>query len=165
MKGSRFDELAKTLGQRGTRRGVLKGFVGSAIALVANRHTTREAGAFCSLIFIEQLPCGSDAICEDNEFCSRATDGAGAVCCPVGTHFCHSFCDCVPNSRPCTTSVCTAPGTRYCGNGCVNVTQDRNNCGWCGNVCRIGENCSNGRCCPKGTISCNGRCVAPIECS
>jgi hypothetical protein len=117
------------------------------------------------LLFIDQLPCSTNNQCQPGETCSSATDGPGSVCCPTGTHFCKSFCDCVPNSQSCLTSTCTAPGTRHCDGTCRDVSRDNKHCGVCGNACRVGETCSNGRCCPKGKIACNGRCVAPHMCS
>ncbi|RTE85279.1 hypothetical protein BHE90_000013 [Fusarium euwallaceae] len=46
-----------------------------------------------------------------------------------------------------------------CGNSCVDLKKDRNNCGACRNVCSGGMICSAGTCvCPAGMTSCNGVC-------
>ena len=165
MDSTRFDAFTRSMVKGVSRRRVLKGIIGSLVGIAFTNQQRENADAICSLLFISRLPCGDDAICSSGEFCSRATDGSGSVCCPTGTHFCNSFCDCVPNSQACVTSICTAPGTRYCNGGCKDVSRDNKNCGVCGNSCGVGKTCSNGRCCPKGKISCNGRCVLPIQCS
>lgn len=56
--------------------------------------------------------------------------------------------------------VCKEPTVR-CGNGCVDPTNDRRNCGACGQSCQVGEVCSDSKCeCSEGRASCDGRCVA-----
>lgn len=43
-----------------------------------------------------------------------------------------------------------SPGPDCCSKKCVNVSTDRNNCGWCGNRCRYSQIC------------CRGKCVNPL---
>ena len=53
-----------------------------------------------------------------------------------------------------------------CGETCVDVLNDPNNCGSCGNVCGDGTCCSGGECvslCSEGRIWCNGECVDPVN--
>jgi len=53
-----------------------------------------------------------------------------------------------------------------CGDTCVDVLNDPNNCGACGNVCGDGTCCSGGACvslCEEGRIWCNGACVDPVN--
>jgi hypothetical protein len=53
-----------------------------------------------------------------------------------------------------------------CGETCVDVLNDPDNCGACGNVCGDGTCCSGGECvslCSDGRIWCNGACVDPVN--
>lgn len=65
----------------------------------------------------------------------------------------------------CGRYVCCGSGQTYCGGSCVDLTNDVNNCGACGNVCGGGTTCVNGTCtgggngCSSGQTRCNGTCV------
>jgi hypothetical protein len=53
-----------------------------------------------------------------------------------------------------------------CDGTCVDVLNDPNNCGACGNVCGDGTCCSGGECvslCSEGRIWCDGQCVDPVN--
>ena len=55
-------------------------------------------------------------------------------------------------------------GMTSCGGVCVDTTSDANNCGVCGKVCAMGEQCMGSVCkggmmCPQGTVDCGGDCV------
>jgi len=50
-----------------------------------------------------------------------------------------------PCAPPPPPPTCQAPST-LCGNLCVNLNHNRNNCRSCGNACSIGESCVNGKC-------------------
>jgi MYXO-CTERM domain-containing protein len=57
--------------------------------------------------------------------------------------------------------TCTAP-LSLCGEVCVDLASDPNNCGVCGNVCATGELCSAGVCtgvCGDGLTQCGQSCV------
>ena len=65
-------------------------------------------------------------------------------------------------------TACSALGLTGCGNACVNLTSDANNCGACGDVCATsdpnasGSSCVSGACmaeCNAGYVLCNGTCV------
>ena len=50
-----------------------------------------------------------------------------------------------------------ASGLTRCSASCVNLNNDRSNCGACGNSCAAGQGCVNGLCqCPEGTRLCCG---------
>jgi hypothetical protein len=64
------------------------------------------------------------------------------------------------------TGVVCKPGTVPCGNGCIDPTSDRRNCGGCGLACATGEDCVRpegaevSQCtCRGGTTECAGACV------
>lgn len=65
-----------------------------------------------------------------------------------------------PSSGP---GSCSA-GTEWCMGSCkstIDFMNDDNNCGRCGNSCRIGESCTGGSCrCAAGYSSCMGSCVS-----
>jgi hypothetical protein len=49
-----------------------------------------------------------------------------------------------------------------CSGVCVDIFNDANNCGFCGNACAATDFCGSGFCqslCPPGTSACNGACV------
>jgi hypothetical protein len=50
-------------------------------------------------------------------------------------------------------------GTTQCGDECVDVDLDPNNCGECGKACAAGEDCTGGNCCPFGQTYCGGACT------
>lgn len=59
------------------------------------------------------------------------------------------------------------PPRRKCGNRCVAVKTDPNNCGSCGFTCAPGETCTEGTCrprCPTGQKACDGTCIPATGC-
>ncbi|MBX7196103.1 MAG: hypothetical protein K1X94_28870 [Sandaracinaceae bacterium] len=105
-------------------------------------------------------PCGDDGNVCTSDVCS----GGACTHPPVaGTVFC------ADDGNPCSFDLCDAgacthprgfdgwacgAGGRCCGNACVDVSSDANNCGVCGIVCPHG--CSGGAC---SSIS-NAECIA-----
>jgi hypothetical protein len=105
---------------------------------------------------IDQPCCGNDP---------AAFGYNNVICCPTA------------NGSACTdvagTFLCPDPGvpdagcpgrTIDCGGGvCIDLQLDHGNCGFCGNACPFGSNCTNGTClqaCPSGGLTvCNGVCV------
>ncbi|KAI3849067.1 hypothetical protein MKX03_011510 [Papaver bracteatum] len=63
------------------------------------------------------------------------------------------------------------PGTNQCCmRKCVNILEDKNNCGVCGHKCKYSETCCQGRCVnpsynPRHCGSCNNRCSKGAYCS
>jgi hypothetical protein len=55
--------------------------------------------------------------------------------------------------------VCSSD-QKLCGDTCISVATDPQNCGACGNACPAGEACSDGLCrCADGRADCGGACV------
>lgn len=62
---------------------------------------------------------------------------------------------------PDTGIVCRA-GTERCGQGCIDPSSDKRNCGGCGIACGASQMCNIGTCeCQAGTTNCGGTCVVP----
>ena len=59
-------------------------------------------------------------------------------------------------------AVVCGGGSARCGNNCVDLRSDPNNCGGCGNKCAGGQVCNKSTCaltCQSGLTNCNGGCV------
>lgn len=58
------------------------------------------------------------------------------------------------------------PGGSLCGDICVDLTNDRSNCGACGTSCPFAVQCVNARCddgnCAMGELRCAGECANPM---
>lgn len=64
-------------------------------------------------------------------------------------------CDCCPACQN-----CDGPSDQCCGNACVDVSSDPDNCGACGQACRADQACIAAECqCPSGQLECDGQCV------
>jgi hypothetical protein len=132
---------------------------------------------------------GEDLLC-DGECVDGRLDpnncGACDVVCDPATQFCDagSCCNrqnvaCQADDECCNFAPTTTIGTRCCGNVCIFVTSDEQNCGACGNTCDSGEQCEGGVCCNfsgdcavdddccSGRACCDGSCVGlndPAHC-
>ena len=69
-----------------------------------------------------------------------------------------------PGNTPATGPSSCSAGEEWCMGSCkstIDFMNDDNNCGRCGNSCRIGESCTGGSCgCAAGYSSCMGSCVS-----
>jgi hypothetical protein len=69
-----------------------------------------------------------------------------------------------PGSTPASGASSCSAGEEWCMGSCkstIDFMNDDNNCGRCGNSCRIGESCTGGSCgCSAGYSSCMGSCVS-----
>ncbi|MBX7194396.1 MAG: hypothetical protein K1X94_20240 [Sandaracinaceae bacterium] len=81
--------------------------------------------------------CGN--VCGTNESCNGSGD-----------------CQCGTGPSAASGEACTGGTPDCCGNACVNLTNNVNNCGACGNRCGAGETCSGGRCTCGGTMGTMG---------
>lgn len=117
-------------------------------------------------------PCVSNAgcsegVCRDN-VCQCEIDqilcssGCVAYLDPNNCRGCGNVC---AAGRICTDQGCVCdPQTGLpdeCSGVCVNKSNDRNNCGFCGYICpKLEQECVSSVCgCPVGLTDCNGNCV------
>lgn len=88
--------------------------------------------------------CACDAVTEscntaDDDCDGRVDEGRGAE---VG-------CD---SLQACTDGACACAPENLCGGECVDVMNDRDNCGTCGTACEVTEACLNGLCCEANNL-------------
>jgi hypothetical protein len=92
-------------------------------------------------------PCGFGGLCQADGACE-----CDATSCPANA-------ECVAGSCVCDT------GFDICGDACVDLQTDPDNCGECGETCSGGAECVAGECaCPSGQKNCNGTCIPNEEC-
>lgn len=143
MDPRRFDRIARAVGAGGlSRRGVARAVVAGALGLAATGRG-RPAAAACN-----GEPCNSDAECCAGTNCLLGvcnTCGAAGSTCSA--------------KRPCCRNV----GLTCCDGVCVRTASSSQHCGECDQACRKGSSCSNGLCCPTGTVNRNGICCTFAE--
>ena len=137
---SSFDELAKGLASGTVSRGKALRWIGSALGGVALASVPGVAWATDCKPYGRR--CTGDRQCCSRN-CIRNPSGEGRICgCPTGR-------------------------TR-CGDRCVNLQRNENNCGSCGNRCAEEQECVSGACegggpagCTPGTFGECGSCTHP----
>jgi hypothetical protein len=152
VDSERFDSLARLMVNGSTRRTFLRALTAVGVAVAVPR-AAGATGRAATCLAPGRL-CNADSEC-----CHHLCRNGGCQC-PAGTQQCGTTCG--PADRDCG---CLVAGQRHCNGVCVDRLTDRQNCGACGNVCRPSKTCSLGKCCPKGTINCNGVCKPKIDCS
>ena len=142
MDGKRFDAWTRALTAAGTRRALVRrvscGALGALVASLFGRSAAACHGTRCN------------------------TDGE---CC-AGTNCLLGECNtCAAAGRSCSSRVpcCRQTRTTCCGAICVNTRTSNAHCGRCGNFCGKGRYCSNGLCCPTGTVNRRGICCLFTE--
>lgn len=115
--------------------------------------------------------CNTPFKCATNLLTDDANCGACGNACPTSVKFGYlhmeSRCDQGTCKLSCTTELGVTSSRTYADcnqlidDGCeVNLTDDPNNCGTCGNKCAAGSKCRAGRCgCPQGFTECGDTCV------
>jgi len=140
VDGRRFDEVARALGAGASRRRVLAGLAGGALAvLFGGRTRAQESAAACAAVLCETNtkccdvcgqgtcvpidepcplafcagePCGG-AVCGEGEFCCNESCG---ICAPIGGACTLQACD-DPPGEPCNAVTCGA-GEFCCNFSC-----------------------------------------------
>jgi hypothetical protein len=153
MDGTRFDAATKSFANGVSRRVLLKSILGGFAAALTARALPVSA---CT-------PPGPLNYCNtDSECCSGSRCINGICQCPTGTKQCGDRC--IPSDQTCGPQYCPT-GYTQCGTQCIDTSRDRNNCGGCGRVCPSLQICSNGHCCPKGYVYCDGTCRLSTQCT
>lgn len=153
MDPRRFDDMTKRLTTGSSRRQVLKGLAGGALASALS--FVGAGGVVARQCRDDGKNCKSDTEC-CSLFCNPATFTC-AVAPPADT--CDPAC---PTGALCVDGACFCPvPTAFCPtDGCVDLQTDVTHCGTCATACATGATCTAGSCvCPTGESVCNGVCV------
>jgi hypothetical protein len=189
MEQTGFDDLARALGARTTRRLTLGALLGGALGRLgladaeakkskkdkkSKDKKTETTKLWC------HCPDADPANCVTLELTKKARqrhqqkhpfDTPGACepfTCPVGQTDCNGVCQDLQadenNCGTCGTSCGAVQGC--CGGVCKNLNTDEANCGACGNTCAGGQSCCSGICKnlqvdPANCGTCGAVCAAP----
>ena len=143
MDDNRFDRLTRAMVHGASRRTVVRGFAGGALGVLAALLGVRVASA------CHGTPCNVDGEC-----C------AGTNCLLGRCNPCSSAGTACSTARPCCRGRNLACCAGTFSTICVDTRTNNTHCGRCGNNCGKGRYCSNGLCCPTGTVNRRGICCA-----
>lgn len=164
MDDRRFDALARSIGQAGSRRNLIKGALGLGVfgglarsgeVEAARRPTPTPRPVRCPG---EQIPCGNDCCCPDG------STSCGGACCPDGAaECCDGACcygECYGEELCCPTGSSICPSGECCDGRCMD---DGYTC------CPTQRACTGYACCPEGMHCCRPRpgifiCIPDGEC-
>jgi hypothetical protein len=148
MDGSRFDQLARDLASRRSRRSVMKTAAAAAVAAVAgwNSVAAKKGGSGGS----GSTACANDpTVCTDGLVC--CTSGKGSRCMSVDK--CKGDLICPDGYGNCNGDIT---------DGCeIDLMTDGNNCGACGNRCDDGDACTTDTCVDGGCVHTP---ATPVDC-
>jgi hypothetical protein len=158
MDEHRFDQLARSLTTRLSRRSVTGFGVAGGLGLIFGQGQDGEAKARC---LGPSQKCSAKTIKKAR--CCGGSSCKGTRCrCPKGQKPCRKRC--CPKGKQCVGGQCRnpcLPGQVRCGTTCRNLTTDPQACGSCGTVCPADAECLGGECiCPPGRQNCSGECVS-----
>ena len=146
--------------------------VGETVVRLCNEEGTEllPAAECSTLIACEGSSCLCfQGACYQREPCApgsrRCRDEAVQTCAPTGQFYQVTRRCNADLGQTCIGGECRCPGNQQlCEDACVNLAEDRDNCGRCGNVCDPSLRCVGGSCaCPSGLQRCDGACVNTFE--
>lgn len=138
MDGPRFDRWTRALASGSSRRRLLQGVTGGALAALLAHLGLEEASAAC--VKVGQRGCRGPQ---------------NKTCCPGAT--------CQGGSKRRVGRCACKAGLTKCGTTCVNTTTDGQHCGGCNNPCGTGETCQGGTCVGGGG-ECSPSCAGGQTC-
>jgi hypothetical protein len=136
MDASHFDDFARLLAERPSRRNMLRALAwGLGGGVAALRGGVAGAAPRCKRI---------------GQHCQTSED-----CCPGPTRNGNVYCD-AAGTRQC--QACPS-GTVACNGGCADLLTDVDNCGACNTICPFGAICNAGVCCTPepASTTCAGK--------
>jgi hypothetical protein len=144
MDAQRFDDLARALGRRTSRRAILRTAAGGTVAGALVHAGVRPAVAQ-GMCDEGQTEC--DGVCVDLLTDLNNCGACGAICesTLVGVGCIEG--ECVRTQCPAALTHCGDNANLPVEEHCFDLPTDPNNCGACGNVCASGE-CVDGACTP-----------------
>ncbi len=125
MDSNRFDALARSIGNVGSRRAILRGLA--------------AAGAATGIAGTERAAANGSG--------ARTCRGYG-VGCTRSSQCCSAFCNTQRTSPRSSRNRCVCPPNQTtCGGRCTDTAADAANCGACGHICvELADTCLDGEC-------------------
>ena len=136
MEDTRFDDMAKALGSRTSRRLTLSALLGGAIGRLGLDEAEAAKSGKC------KPKCDECEKCDKGK-CDKKN---GKKKCKKGK--------CKPKAAGTPCTLATGSGGACCNGTCVNIKTDKSNCGACGTRCTdVSSNqvCQEGSCFPTST--------------
>lgn len=118
MDDKRFDDLSRAVASMASRRSVLKGLVGGAVASLIGAVGLGDAAA-AGRKRGPGVVCRKQSECADGLTCAAdGTDGRSRCTCPAGTYACRG--QCISTGFCCSNGDCK-PGDACCGGTCCDT--------------------------------------------
>jgi hypothetical protein len=172
MDPERFDRLARALGSRRSRRGVVGVGIGGLLGGLASAQGTGAAGCPCECGCDAYGACKECPVCPDSCPCGCKADGVTCkeICCARSGQDCKTEADCC-GQLVCNAGICGEGGGQCIDTGgscrdesdcCGDLACTDRVCGVAGAVCaHAGDRPAGGRrCCDRLRLE-QGRCVIP----
>ena len=109
------------------------------------------------------IACGPGEACLEGACRCGDVISQGATACGPTRSCCNGTCTAEDGRCLCGDSFCDS-GDVCCDDACVDIAEDYDNCGACGEACPLPLLCAAGICqCPEGQIACGEECVDPLR--
>jgi len=162
MDPRRFDELARDLGRKRSRRQALRLLLAAVLGTNAVPKSQSQTVAAQSSCSFGQSQCGTGytARCVNLDTDSNNCGACGNQC-DFGMTCRNAACQCSSDWLSTETACASSFGM---GVTCVDLQTDPDHCGACGNVCDFGLACRNGQCdCDALPSSLAARTPCPVN--